>query len=230
MDYLSTAFLKQLSLFHHIKPSSLTRLCEKGHVQCYPAGQSIFYDKDQLSCVYIILEGTASLFKTHENGQTKMIFILGEGDLLNEIIVGDLPSSVNCKAYSNCTILTFYKEDLLPIMEEDFMLTQNLIAALSNRVRRLYRQLKNSTSIIKMEKKLAAKLWRLGRDYGIPDPEGIRIDFSITITSLADLLGSYRETVSRSLKILIEKDLIIYKDKHIIIPNMNALSTYFKTS
>lgn len=230
MNYLSPQFLKQMALFSNIKPQTLEALIQKGHVHCYPAGQPIFHDKDPLSCVYIILSGTASLYKTHENGQNKMIFILRQGDLLNEIIIGDLPSSINCKAYGDCTVLCLYKEDLLPIMERDFILTQNLMAALSNRVRRLYRQLKNSTSVIKMEKKLAAKLWRLGRDYGVPCTLGTVIDFSITITSLADLLGSYRETVSRSLKILIEKELIIYQDKRIIIPNMNALSTFFKTS
>ena len=114
-------------------------------------------------------------------------------------------------------------------MKKDFILTQNVMNALTKRVRRLYRQLKNATSIIKIEKKIAAKLWKLGKDYGVPCEKGIKINFSITVTSLADLLGSYRETVSRALKLLIQKELIIYENKQIIIPNPDALSKFFKT-
>lgn len=222
--------LKQMKLFDNIKPSSLNTLIAKSHQQCYPAGNTIFLDKDELSCIYIVLSGTASLYKSNENGQNKVIFILGKGELLNEMIFEDLPSAINCKAYSNCTLLTIYKKDLLPLMAQDFVLTQNLMNSLSRKIRRLYRQLKNSSSVIKIEKKLAAKLWKLGTDYGKPCPEGIMIDFPITITALADFLGSYRETVSRALKVLIEKKLVTYQSKTIIIMDMDALSTFFKTS
>lgn len=222
--------LKQMKLFKNIKPSSLNMLVSKSHQHCYPAGNTIFLDKDELPCIYIVLSGTASLYKTNENGQNKVIFILGKGELLNEMIFEDLPSSINCKAYSDCTLLVIYKKDLLPLMAEDFILTQNLMNNLSNKIRRLYRQLKNSSSVIKIEKKLAAKLWKLGTDYGKPCPEGTLIDFPITITALADFLGSYRETVSRALKVLIEKKLVTYQSKTIIIMDMDALSTFFKTS
>lgn len=101
---------------------------------------------------------------------------------------------------------------------------------LSKRVRRLYRQLKNATSTTRIEKKLAAKIWKFGKDYGIPHEKGILINFPITVTALAELLGSYHETVSRALKILIEKELVIYQSKYLIIPNPKALADFFKTS
>lgn len=230
MNYLSKESLKELKLFTNIRSESLEVLTQKGQLKCYVAGDSIFRDQEALTYFYIILSGTATLYKLNANGQHKVIFILGAGELLNEAIVEDLPSSINCTAYSNCQVLMIYKEDLLALMEKDFILTQNIMNSLSKRIRRLYRQLKNSTSITKIEKKLAAKLWKLGKDYGIPCEEGILINFPITVTALADLLGSYRETVSRALKILIEKDLIIYKHKHIIIPDANQLSNFFKSS
>lgn len=222
--------LMQMPIFNDIKPSSLNTILSTSHQQHYPAGHTIFLDKDALSCIYIVLSGTASLYKSNENGQNKVIFILGKGELLNEMIFEDLPSAINCKAYSECTLLVIYKKDLLPLMAEDFILTQNLMNSLSKKIRRLYRQLKNSSSVIKIEKKLAAKLWKLGNDYGKPCPEGIMIDFPITITSLADFLGSYRETVSRALKVLIEKKLVTYQSKTIVILDMDALSAFFKTS
>lgn len=230
MDYLTADFISRLSIFSNIKGSTLNTLLEKGHILHYSADSSIFFDKDVLPCIYFVLDGTASLYKTHTNGQNKVIFMLSKGDILNESLTDEMPSAINCKAYDDCVILSVYKKDLLEMMQIDFVLTENIINAFSKRIRRLYRQLKNSTSVIKMEKKLAAKLWKLGRDYGVPCEEGVLIDFPITITALADFLGSYRETISRSLKILIQNELIIYKNKYIIIPDPDKLSLFFKTS
>ena len=53
---------------------------------------------------------------------------------------------------------------------------------------------------------------------------------NLTVTYLADLLGSQRETVSRALKILQDKKLISYKDKTILIYDLNKISEFFKTS
>lgn len=221
--------LNEFQLFKHIAPQTLNALSQKGIIENYAPGQHIFYDKDTVHCFYILISGTASLYKTNSNGQNKVIFIEDGGSLLNEVIFENLPSSINCQAISPCKVLVFYKDDFIHLMKQDFQLTQNVMNALTKRVRRLYRQLKNATSIIKIEKKLAAKLWKLSRDYGVPCENGVKINFSITVTSLSDLLGSYRETVSRALKLLIQKELIIYENKQIIIPNPDALSKFFKT-
>lgn len=60
--------------------------------------------------------------------------------------------------------------------------------------------------------------------------EGILIKMNLTVTYLADLLGSQRETVSRTLKLLQDKKLIFYKDKNILIYDLNKISEFFKTS
>lgn len=230
MCKLTLETLQQFPIFTNVKTSTLEGIIAQGHLQCYYANSPIFHDKDALACTYILISGTASLYKTHSSGQNKVIFMLNDGALLNEMITSSLPSSINCKAYTNCHILAIYNNDLLRLMENDFVLTQNLMNALSIRVRRLYRQLKNSTSVIKMEKKLAAKIWKLGKDYGVPCEEGTLIDLTITITSLAELLGSYRETISRSIKILANEELIIYKNKKLIVPDLDRLSSYFKSN
>ena len=79
-----------------------------------------------------------------------------------------------------------------------------------------------------MEKRLAAKLWKLSKDYGIEAENGIIINMNISITYLADLLGSKRETISRSLKILLNENLIEYDNKKIKIINQEKLSQFFK--
>ena len=95
-------------------------------------------------------------------------------------------------------------------------------------MRRLYRQLKNTTNATRGEKKMAAKLWKLARDYGKKEEVGVRISLKLTVTQLADMLGTKRETASRQLKVLVEQGLVRYDRNTFVIPDTDALNRYFK--
>lgn len=228
MNSLSIDILKELAIFSNLKQSTLEALIRKGNLYCFKAGESIFFDKDILSSIFFVLDGTVSLYKIHNNGQHKIIFILSKGALLNENLKPHSSCAINCRAYHDCMLLGIYKKDFFTLLKEDEALMENVLLAFSRRIHRLYHQLKNATSVIKMEKKLAAKLWKLSRDFGVPCKEGVRITLPITITVLADFLGSYRETTSRALKYLVQNHLVIYENKHIIVPDPDQLALYFK--
>ena len=67
--------------------------------------------------------------------------------------------------------------------------------------------IKNLTSS-NLEKKLAAKFYRLGTQYGLKEnkiEDYTYINLNLTVTYIAKMLGYQRETVSRSLKLLAQK-------------------------
>lgn len=222
--------IRKFKVFSNVSDRSVSLICENAKIKKYTSGSLIFSDKDKINIIYIVINGTVSLYKINENGQKKVIFILDKGKVINDVIIEDLPASVNCEVFEDAEILAINKDILLDIMEGDFQLTRAILESLANKVRRMYRQLKNTPSSIKIEKKLAAKIYKLGRDYGISTDDGIVVDMNISITYLADLLGSQRETVSRAVKVLQSVNLINYKDRKIIIPSLEKLSDYFKTS
>ena len=51
----------------------------------------------------------------------------------------------------------------------------------------------------------------------------------LSVTYLADMLGSRRETVSRQLKHLTEQGLVRVQRGKFIIPDRDALSVFFKS-
>ncbi|GAA0078560.1 Crp/Fnr family transcriptional regulator [Clostridium sp. CTA-5] len=220
--------IKDLEIFKDISKNSLEQLVEIGEVKKYNSGSHIFRDKEDVKTLYIVLSGNVSLYKLNGCGHKRVIFILGRGKMINDVIIHELPASINCEVFEEAYILSYSKDDFLAIMEKDFILSKNIICSLSMKVRRMYRQLKNSTGVIKMEKRLAAKLWKLSKDYGQECDKGILININITITYLSELLGSKRETISRALKILSNKKLIEYKDKKILVIDQDKLSKFFK--
>lgn len=229
MKDISEDQLESLEIFKGISKDSLRKLSDLARIKKYSAGTHIFMDKEELNTLYIVLSGSVSLYKLNENGNKRVIFIFGKGKMVNDVIIQDLPSSINCEVFEVANILSYDKYEFMSIMENDFELTKNIIGSLAMKVRRMYRQLKNATGVIRIEKKLAAKLWKLSKDYGIKCDGGIMINMNISVTYLADLLGSKRETISRALKILLNENLIKYDNKKIKIINQEKLAQFFKS-
>lgn len=227
MNKISVEELRELELFKNLKTETLLKLSTIGIKVGAKKGQHIFRDKEEVSTVYIVLKGKISLYKLSENSNKKVIFILGRDKIINEVILDDLPSSINCEVFEEGELLTINRLDFLELMKEDFELTISVVNSLSIKVRRLYRQLKNTTPL-KIEKKVAAKLWKLAKDYGVTTEDGILIELNITITYLADLFGSQRETISRALGHLEDLKLIKFINKKIVIIDKDKLSYYFK--
>lgn len=219
--------LSEFSLFSQVSKNTIFKLNEICFVKELKKGEHLFRDKEVINSIYIIKSGKLALYKQSESAQKKVIFILGRDTIVNEVIIDDLPASINCEAFEKAEVLCFDKIKFLDIMKEDFELSKIIINSLAMKVRRLYRQGKNSIPI-KVEKRVAAKLWKLSRDYGIEMEEGTLIDLNITITYLADMFGAPRETISRALKILNNEGLIINKNKKIIVSDRDKLARFFK--
>lgn len=219
--------ISNMKMFKNISKDSIESLVDICEMKCYQKGRHVFRDKEVIKKIFIVCKGKVSLYKLNESAQKKIIFILGEEDIINAVVLDDLPASINCEAFDNVEILVFDKEKFQEVMAKDFELTKIIMSSLTIKVRRLYRQLKNSTPI-KVEKRVAAKLWKLSKDYGVKIEDGVLIDLKISITYLADMFGASRETISRALKILQENELIIIDRKKIIVKDREKLSNYFK--
>lgn len=228
MDDVKISELMELTLFNNLKEETLNRLCNICIKRICKKGEHIFRDKELEQRIYVIYKGKVSMYKMNEHAQKRVIFILGRDKIVNEVILDELPASISCECFERCEILCFDRKGFTDIMRDDFDLTTSVILSLSNKTRRLYRQLKNATPI-KIEKRLAAKLWKLSKDYGVEDRDGILINLNITMTYIADMFGATRETISRSMKILQENGFVKMRNKQIIILNREKLAEYFKS-
>ncbi|SCI87791.1 Global nitrogen regulator [uncultured Clostridium sp.] len=227
MAKITTKDLGRMDIFNSLSEETLGQLSEYCELKEYKKGKHVFRDKEVVSRIYIVYSGKVSLYKMNESAQKKIVFILGPSKIINDYAIDDLPSSVNCEVFETAEILSIDKNKFIDIMKSDFELTKIFIKSQAIKVRRLYRQMKNSTPI-KVEKRVAAKLWKLAKDYGEEVEEGTLINLNISVTYLADMFGAPRETISRALKYLSKEDLIINDNKKIIIKDKDRLSKFFK--
>lgn len=227
MKSMREAF-EAIDVFQAVKPSTYNAIISVASLKQLKRGDHLFYDKQPVHTLYAMVSGRASLYKVNSIGEKKVIFVYGRGKMLNEVILQKLPASVNCEMLEESVVMALPREAFWGIMESDPALNRAVIESMALKIRRMYRQLKNTTNALNGEKKVAAKLLKLSWDHGVEDENGVRIDMNLTVTYLAEMLGSKRETVSRQVKSLVGQGLIMVKNNKYIIPDQEKLSKYFK--
>ena len=113
MKALSSDKLKDISFFSGLNDETLKYIEKNSKVLKKKKGEHIFRDKDKVQDIFIVLKGKVTLYKMNEYGQKRIVYILGEESFLNEVIVDDLPASINGEAFENSIILSIDKNKLL---------------------------------------------------------------------------------------------------------------------
>lgn len=221
--------LLEMPEFNTISNHALDALWKIGKVDKYKKNISVFRAREHTDFVYFQITGKSVIYNLTHDGKKKILFIFGPGALLNENITNFHTSSTFCDTLESSTILKAPVEDFNQLLREDFSFMQAILAMQERKMWRLGHQLKNTMGSIFIERKLAAKLWKLARDYGRSMPDGsTEIEMNISITFLADMLGVPRETASKACKKLIEYGLIAMDKKQFKIPDPDKLSDYYK--
>lgn len=198
-----------------------------GKILTYPKGYVCLRAREENPSIFFVLEGKVQIYNLTKCGKKKILFILGKDNIINESLVRNR-STIFCETIDRCSLYAIRRDLLLDLMEKDFQFTKNLLQYQERKLWRLEHQLKNTVGSIYLERKLAAKLWKLARDFGIPADRGILIDLDLSVTFLADLLGVPRETASRVCRKLADYGLIITEKKKIYIPDQGKLARFYK--
>ncbi|MDR2484609.1 MAG: Crp/Fnr family transcriptional regulator [Treponema sp.] len=197
-------------------------------VKNYKKGEHIFFDKEETGSFYGVLAGTAAIYKMSSTFEKRGMFIYGAGALLNEESIDGKPASVNAELLRDSQILRIRRSAFLRACVADPALSKAFMDSMAMNIRRLYHLMKNTSNNLRGDRRIAAKLWKLSRDHGVQTEAGIEISFDLSITALAEFLGSQRETVSRQVKTLCDNGLVIVKNSRFIIPNRKKLLNYFE--
>lgn len=228
MNTLSAAKLQTMSFFESLPLELIQTILDTGQIQTYSKKKLLFSDRELIQNVLFLLSGEVSVYNLTKHGNRKIIFFLGKGHLLNHEVQSFRTSSVYCETITQAKILKISKKEFRSLMEQHFSLTQAVLQEYERYLWRLTHQLKNTAGSLVTERKIAAKLWKLGRDFGKKEKDGIHITIPFTMTLMADFVGVPRENVSRACKSLSMKGLLIYQNRHFILPNPDGLAEFYK--
>ena len=226
MITLDEAF-NNIDILKNVSSKTIEYIKPYSNLKTYKEREHVFMDKDEISNLYIIVLGKAALYKLNNFGDKKIIFIFDEGKILNEHSLQNIKVSINCEILETSVIMSIPCSIFIKAMENDFLLSKSILDLMSLNIRRLYRQLQNTTNNLECEKKLASKLLKLAKDNGIYCENIVKINIPLTVTYISEMIGSRRETVSRQIKKLSDLSLIEFKDNFIFIKDIEKLRNYF---
>lgn len=186
-------------------------------------GAEIFGELDDVDCLFFLLDGYVSLYRSSFHGETRVIFICAAGEILNEVVLENAKTSIAAKALSEVTLLRVPLKELFRLVREDESLATALFQALAQKTRRLYHKVGNANGTYALKDRLAATVWKLARDYGVPAENGQRVDFDISVYLLSDMMGAKRESVSRALSELKRSGLITLENGTLTVLDMQRL-------
>lgn len=220
--------LYNVPFLQDLDSSTLDGLWKEGSVEVFKKGTILLQARSMSEAVFIQLTGKSALYNLTVSGERKVIFIFGEGILLNDHVMTNHAPSSYCETIEKSKVFVISKKLFFKWMQKDFNLTTAVLNMQEWKMWRMGHQLKNTNGSIYLERKLAAKLWKLGRDFGVKTELGVEIDVNLSITFLSDMLGCPRETTSRICRNLQEKGLIDINKKRITILDPERLSMYYK--
>lgn len=220
--YKIKRIIEKFDQFNDLDEKVILAIAQNSILRHYHQGEIIFFDGDEVDYLYIVVEGKAKISKFTSSGKEKIIHILEEGDIINEISLDRRKSSITAEMLEAGELILINITSLLRIMEKNFVLTLQLFNSLSLKLRQSYRQLRN-LGLKKTGPRVASRLWKLARDYGEKNRQGIKIDLNLSQRELALMIGASRETVSRFLKELEREEVIKVGNTQITILDIERL-------
>ena len=124
--------LSQTIVFNRLSWQELKIVEHAIHVRHYAPGEPIFRQGDPGSGMYIIMEGSVGIYLDIPNQDPKKVSELNEGDFFGEIaLLDDSPRSAGAIAMDSCSIIGFFRPDLMDLLKTKPALGSKILLSLS---------------------------------------------------------------------------------------------------
>ncbi|WP_072906999.1 Crp/Fnr family transcriptional regulator [Anaerobranca californiensis] len=230
---MNVNIVKNLDLFQNADGETLQTIANLLKVKDYSKGSHIFLEDEKAFGVCFLIEGAVKLLKSDQFGKEHILKMVPEGSVFGEVVLflgGNYPATALAVKDSKVAIL--YNEDLEKQVVSNPLLAINLIKIISTRLRIAQDKIKE-LALLDAKRRLYNLIlrWAEAKCYGCTgcikcikcSNDKIIIDMKLTQQEIAELIGTTRETVTRTLKELKDKGIIEFKKGKIILLALDRL-------
>ena len=191
----------------------------------YPKGSVILFEDDPGDALYLVASGQVKVVLIGEDGREVILSVLGEGAFFGEMaLLDDEPRSAHVIAMEDSVVLALRREDFRARLRASPEVAIALLKELSRRLRRADDQI-GSLVLLDVGGRVAELLVRLADEEG-----GDRITRKLTHATIAQMIGSSRETVSRTMRDLQDRSLVTVTRQEIVLTDRAGLAALSRRS
>ena len=222
-----TDHLRNVPIFTALSDSDLNRIASKMVSRDYEKGQMILLEESTGKTFFIITSGTVKVTRLSDDGREVILALLGENDFFGEMSLLDGEGrSANIVANEDAEVMTLSRRDFLEYLETYPKIAIALLEELAVRIRKSDQQIK-SLSLSDSEQRIGITLIRLAEEGGTIKRGDVTVQNLPYQQDIANMAGTSRETVSRTLKLLEDKKLVKRNGSDITIFNFNTFRQSF---
>lgn len=184
----------------------------------------IFHQYDTAHYIYIVADGRVRLFLNSLSGEEKALSIIGKNGLIGECGFFEPHNYITCAITASQTLLyRIPRGDFAQLVKENQQLMEQLVYLVNYKYRLLCTQTLQ-LSYSKALNRVCEALVHLATNYGeqISETE-IKISINFTHQELANLVGTTRITVIKTLKYLEQHQIVVRKNKFYYIQDYQTL-------
>jgi len=219
--------LRIVPIFTDLSDSDLSRIASNMIPREYEKGKMILLEESEGETFFIITQGAVKVTRLSDDGREVILAILGVGDFFGEMSLLDGSGrSANIVANEDAEVLTLSRRDFLECLETFPKIAIALLEELAVRLRKSDQQIE-SLSLSDSEQRIGNTLIRLAEELGTIKRGHVTVQNLPYQQDLANMAGTSRETVSRTLKLLEDKQLVKRDSRDITIYNFDAFRQAF---
>ena len=222
-----TDHLRNVPIFTDLSDSDLNRIASKMVSRGYEKGQMILLEESTGETFFIITSGTVKVTRLSDDGREVILALLGGSDFFGEmsLLDGEVRSA-NIVANEDAEVMTLSRRDFLECLETYPKIAIALLEELAVRIRKSDQQIE-SLSLSDSEQRIGITIIRLAEERGTIKRGDVTVQNLPYQQDIANMAGTSRETVSRTLKLLEDKKLVKRNGSDITIFNFNTFRQSF---
>jgi CRP/FNR family cyclic AMP-dependent transcriptional regulator len=214
---MQTELFRKFTLFAELDDKELAAVAALAKPRKYAKDEVIFH-ADEVGDVFFLLQsGAVKVTMISPEGKEIILSMLGPGDFFGEMaLLDDQPRSASVVTTEPVEVLTIWRHDFLQILAENFSIARKIMAELSRRLRHASYRIE-SLATMDVYGRLARFFLDLAREQGTVLDNGYVAVTRPTHQSIANMIGTSRETVSRLIHDLMEKNLLLSEGKTVYL-------------
>jgi CRP/FNR family cyclic AMP-dependent transcriptional regulator len=196
------------------------------YTTAYPAGAVLFVEGQSAQGVFLLCKGRVKLSMTSSEGKTLILRIVKPGEILGlHATVSDTAFQATAETLEPCQVNFIKRDDFLRLLREHGDASIHAAQQLSGSYQTACEQVRSLGLSQSAPEKLARFLLEWSSK-GQPSKQGVRVKLTLTHEEIGQIIGTSRETVTRTLGEFKSKHLAELKGSTLVIQNKSALEAF----
>ncbi len=201
-------FLKYVPIFSELPDETIEQIAQIGQIKEFGKDSIILMEDEDGLTMFFIIEGKVKITRTSSDGKEVILSVLGRSEFFGEMAILDgMSRSATVIALEPSKLFIIHRNDFLELLKKHPEISIPLLQELTSRLRAADMKIK-SLSLKDAEGKVATVILQLADTQGKVKHGIVEIEKMPLQQDLANMAGTSRETISRTLHTFAKKGYI----------------------